>query len=395
MSAPDERRIRILHLGSPTGLYGAERWILALVRHLPAARIESWVGAIKDAPDLDVPLCRAAGELGFRTQVFTAYGKLSLAAIKQIRSFIRDEGISVVHTHGYKTDIIGYLAARGTSCATVATPHGWGATPGMRLRIYEALDRLVLRRSDAVVPLSAELRDGLSPLWGMRSRLHYVPNGVDLSEVDAASEPAELLEPRRVRGELIIGYIGRLDAGKRLDTLVRAFHLLPMDRKHLCVVGEGPERGKLEQLAASLIRPDQYAFLGFRDDRMALLKSFDLFVLPSEREGIPRCLMEAMSAGVASIATDIPGCRELIDGDSTGLLFRPGDHPTLSGLLLRLAEDAALRVSLARAGREHVRGKYSAQAMADRYFALYEQLLHGPARGQARAQAKKSSVQCS
>ena len=134
MPVVDNSRIRVLHLGSPTGLYGAERWILALAGHLPADRVESWIGAIRDAPDLEAPLCRVAAQMGFPTRVFTAYGRFSVAAIGQIRRFIREKQISVVHTHGYKTDIIGYLAARGTDCRTMATPHGWRASPGMRLR---------------------------------------------------------------------------------------------------------------------------------------------------------------------------------------------------------------------------------------------------------------------
>ena len=74
-------RLRVLHLGSPTGLYGAERWILALVKHLPATEIESIVGAIKDAPGRFPPLCEQAASMGLRTAVFEAHGKLSLAAI--------------------------------------------------------------------------------------------------------------------------------------------------------------------------------------------------------------------------------------------------------------------------------------------------------------------------
>lgn len=377
MSAGERNRIRVLHLGSPTGIYGAERWILALARYLPVTSVESWVGVIEDAPDQDAPLCRRAAQLGLRTQVFAADGRLSLPAIGQIRSFIREHGIHVLHTHGYKTDIIGCLAAWGTSCRLIATPHGWGASPGIRMHLYEALDRVMLQFADAVVPLSAELVAGLRRVPRMRRRLHFIPNGVDLTEVDAAAGPCELLEARQARGEFVIGYIGRLDSGKRLDTLIRAFHLLPLARKHLCVIGEGPERRGLEVLAAALLQPGQAAFLGFREDRMTFLRSFDLFVLPSAREGMPRCLMEAMSAGIAAIATDIPACRELMDGNANGLVFRPGDYIELSRQMLRLAEDPALRERLARSGREHVRRLYSAKAMADSYCALYQRIL-GP-----------------
>ena len=369
------RPIRVLQIGNPTGLYGAERWILALITHLSSARVESWVAVIKDAPDLAAPVCTAAAQSGFRTQIFESYGKLSWSAIGQLREFIAAHHIDIVHTHGYKTDIIGRLAVRGTACKAVSTPHGWGATPGLRLKLYETLDRVALRFFDAVVPLSRAMFDGLSHLGLGKERLHLIENGVDLTEIDATQSLPDDLAVLRAGGALVIGYVGRLDRGKRVDTLIRAVHALPVTNKFLCLVGEGPEQSALEQLARTLFAPDQYAFLGFRTDRIALMRGFDLFVLPSMHEGIPRCLMEAMAAGVAAIATDIPGCRELVIDKETGMLFPAEDAMVLTRHLQTLSVDPELRARLAHQGQTHIRQNFSAQAMGQRYTVLYETLM--------------------
>jgi len=374
MAPPELKRVRVLHLGSPTGLYGAERWILALVKHLSETRIESWVGVVKDAPGLEAPLCREAGRLGIGTHVFEAHGKLSLAAIGQIRGFIRQHRIQILHTHGYKTDIIGRLAAMGTSCRTVATPHGWSINAGSKLRIYEAIDRLCFRYVDAVAPLSTELFAGLRRLPGLRGKLHLIENGVDLSEVNAPSEVPEPLRAWRAAGCVSIGYVGQLIARKRVSTLIEAFHRLSLPNVRLCLIGEGPLRADLENLVSSLGESGRVTFLGYRDDRIALLKGLDLFVLPSELEGIPRCLMEAMSAAVPVIASDIPGCRELVEPGVTGLLFAPGDATALCRQMGTLLGDPALRERLAGKGRERVRDGYSAARMAEKYAELYERL---------------------
>jgi len=92
-------QIRILQLGSPTGLYGAERWILALIKHLNPERIESLVGLIKDEPGLQSPLCSEAEKLGFKTHVFEAPGKINPTAVKLLRSFIQENNIDILHTH--------------------------------------------------------------------------------------------------------------------------------------------------------------------------------------------------------------------------------------------------------------------------------------------------------
>jgi len=374
--------IRVLHLGSPTGLYGAERWILALARHLPPGRVESCVAVIKDSPELEAPLCREAARLGLPTRIFTAYGKLSLPAIGQIRAFIRENGIDIVHSHGYKTDLIGRLASWGTRCKTVVTPHGWSINAGTALKLYEALDRMVFQFVDAVVPLSEDLHRGLVRVPGMRRRLRLIENGVDLADIDAAYEVPPQLQRWRREGAFVIGYIGQLITRKRIDTLLHAFRDLPVTHKYLCIVGDGPQRAELERLASKLGISEQVTFFGFRQDRLELLRGFDVFVLPSELEGIPRCLMEAMSAAVPVIASNIPGCRDIVVEGVTGLLFVPGDEGALTGKLTQLAQEPSLRERLGRAASSKIRETHSAEAMARRYVTLYEELLGVGARAQ-------------
>ncbi len=371
------KRIRVLQLGSATGLYGAERWILALGKYLSQGRIESVIGVIKDSPG-DVPaLCVEASRLGLSTHVFEAHGRLSLKAIGQLRRFVRDHEIDILHTHGYKTDVIGFLAMRGTKCKIVSTPHGWSANAGIKVQIYEALDRLVFRFFDAVVPLSSDLYEGLLRIPGLRRKLRLIRNGVDLSEVDSVTQKSPELQAWRSQGCLIVGYIGQLIPRKGLDTLLRAFSHLDIPRKRLCIVGEGPQRLELERLADQIGEKERVSFFGFRDDRIALMKCFDVFALPSRLEGIPRCVLEAMAARVPVVATDIPGCRVLVEDNVTGMLFPVDDHIGLATKLRHLLENGGLRDSMADAGHRLVRREYSAETMAEKYTELYVELTGG------------------
>ena len=374
-------------MGSPTGLYGAERWILALIKHLKPEHIESVVGVIKDAPDLEAPLCTVASEFGFQTHVIESYGKLSRSAVGQLRRVLIDHRIDILHTHGYKTDLIGSLAARGTSCKTLSTPHGWSVNAGLKLQVYEALDRFCFLFMDAVAPLSRDLYEGLASLPGMKRKLHLIENAVDLSEIDAPGETPDVLRHWHEEGRVVIGYIGQLITRKRIDTLIEAFHALDIPNRQLCLIGDGPQRPELEALARRLGETDNITFLGFRGDRIDFLKGFDIFVLPSELEGIPRCLMEATGAGIAVIASDIPGCRDVVLAEQTGLLVPPGDVAALSRQMSRLTGDQMLRVRLARAGAEHTRQRYSADALAGAYTRLYQSMVEGSARHDERSAA--------
>ncbi len=375
------KRIRVLQLGNATGLYGAERWILALGRHLRHGRIEPVIGVIKDSQGDAPALCVEAARLGIRTHVFESYGRLSRTAIGQLRDFMRDHEIDILHTHGYKTDVIGFLAVRGTKRKIVSTPHGWSANAGIKVQLYEALDRLVFRFFDAVVPLSSDLYEGLLRFPGLRAKLRLIRNGVDLSEVDSVTQRSPELQAWKSQGSVIVGYIGQVIPRKGLDTLLRAFSKLDIPGKRLCIVGEGPQRLELERLANRIGEKDRVHFFGFRDDRIALMKCFDVFVLPSRLEGIPRCVLEAMAARVPVVATDIPGCRVLVEDNVTGMLFPVDDHIGLAKKLRLLLGNDGLRDSMADAGHRLVRRDYSAETMAEKYAELYVELAGGDGPG--------------
>jgi glycosyltransferase involved in cell wall biosynthesis len=151
----------------------------------------------------------------------------------------------------------------------------------------------------------------------------------------------------------------------------------------LCIVGEGPQRLELEQLAHQIGETERVHFFGFRDDRIALMKCFDVFVLPSRLEGIPRCVLEAMAARVPVVATDIPGCRDLVEDNVTGMLFPVDDHAGLAAKLRLLLGNDGLRASVADAGHRLVRKEYSAETMAEKYTELYVELAGGDGLGDA------------
>ena len=363
--------LRVLHLGSPTGLFGAERWILALVGHIQTREVHSIVSVLRDAPGYRAELCEQAARLGVETHIIEAPGRFSLSGVAALRRFIRERQIDILHTHGYKTDLVGLLATLGTRCRIVSTPHGWSVEKDLKLRVYEAIDRVSFSFMSAVAPLSEQMRRELSRMPWLRRRLHLIRNGVDLSEVHAAPDACAELEAFKARGQFRLGYIGRLVPAKGLDTLVRALALVPDRRVQLCMIGEGPQRDELEALAKQLGVAERVNFYGYRADRLSFLKQMDAFVLPSLSEGIPRSVLEAMAANVAVVASDIPGCRVLVHEGRTGLLAPVGDAPAFAAAIARVVGDADLRARLAAAGRALVESEFSAAIMARRYQELY------------------------
>ncbi len=367
--------INVLQLGSPAGLYGAERWILALIKHLDPQRVTSTVGVIKDDPDQDTPLCKEAEKLGFQTHCFEANGRVNFSVIKQLKQFILQRNISILHTHFYKTDIIGFLATRGTPCKIISTPHGWSKKMDFKLWCYETLDRMVFPFLDAVVPLSEELYNPLAKIPGLKKTLHFIRNGVDLSEINQSSSIDSGILLKKQNGKFILGYIGQLIPRKGLDILFNALRAVENLEWELYLIGDGPQKEELEALGNQLKIADKIHFMGFRPERLDFLRGFDVFVLPSRMEGIPRCLMESMAAGVPIIASDIPGCNDLIRNHETGLLFEVDNYSMLSGIVKKMSISQDLRKTFAANAKIHVNEHYSAARMAKEYENLFMNLV--------------------
>ena len=371
----ESRPVRVLHIGSPEGLYGAERWILALVNTLSPVRVESVVAVLNDRADGEASdLCTVAAERGFDTVEFPCSGGLGFDAIPKIRAYIREHNIDLLHTHFYKSDIIGALSVMGTNCRIVTTPHGWSTAAGVKLQVYEWADRLFFYLMDAVAPLSPELERDTLVLPFLSRKVFPINNGVDLSEVDEVTVSRDSAG-RSSDEPIIIGYIGQLITRKGVDTLIRAMRHLDSGPYELWVIGEGPQGDELQALASELEVAEQVRFFGYRSDRIDLLKKMDLFVLPSTLEGIPRCLMEAMAAGLPCIATDIPGSRDIVIDNETGLLISVGDDAALSECIQRFAERPELASRLGARASEFVRANYSSERMSREYEDLYARLV--------------------
>ncbi len=399
--------LNILQLGSPAGLYGAERWILALIKYLDPEKIQTIVGVIKDRPGDDAPLCKEAQLRGFDTCEIEAFGRFNFTAVCKLRQFITDHHVDILHTHFYKTDLLGLLAVRGTKCKLISTPHGWSTKADFKLQCYEWLDRCLFPFMDAVAPLSDDLYEPLaqSNLYNMVNRLvkrnvdsskelshqkgyslkenqineltnlHLITNGVDLSEVEECTAIAPELGSIRKSGSFIIGYIGQLIPRKGLEVLLRALAQLEISLSwQLALVGEGEQREELEKLVGDLNLTDHVHFFGYRQNRLEFLNGFDLFVLPSRLEGIPRCLMEAMSAKKLILASDIPGCNDLITDKKNGLLFEVDNVDNLTESLESVVRQPEQYSDLAQVGYEHVNKRYSASRMAEEYQQLYYSL---------------------
>ncbi len=368
------RRINTLQFITPTGFYGAERWILALNNNLDPEKVRSdLVVTTENGVQPEIIRHFKAGECqAFEIEMKT---RLSLSSIRELVKLIKQRDIDVIHTHGYKSDIMGLIAARIAGIKAVSTPHGFGLPSDFKLKTFIKLGKLFMRFFDAVAPLSEQLVDEVKVAGISEQKIHFIRNAVDLKEVEqfrlgkktvgASDQPIK------------IGYIGQMIPRKKIDHLLDIFNHIWLENNsvELHLLGDGSSRAEMESYAMTLPSSKSIHFLGFRNDRLELLSQFDLFVMTSSDEGIPRCLMEAIAMGIPVAAYDIPGIDQLVKHEETGLLAKYGDQATLAKYWDKLLKEKEYANKLAKEGRQFVNERYSGQRMANEYTSLFQQLL--------------------
>ncbi|OQY57612.1 MAG: glycosyltransferase [Desulfobacteraceae bacterium 4572_88] len=370
------KKMNILQFICPTGLHGAEMWILALARNLDPEKINCHLAVTLESEDQNIEVYNRFLKLGLPGHKLEMQGRFDPKGLRKLCKLIQRENIDLIHTHGYKSDILGLIAAKITGIKTVSTPHGFENVNDFKLRMFIRLGCLMLRFFDKVAPLSEELESDMCRIGVSPEKVQMIMNGVDLDEAEAernSQEPPLFDDP----GEKRISYVGQMIYRKNIDDMIRAFDLLYKDHKNirLLLIGDGPGRAELEEKAKASDAASKIEFLGYRTDRLKLVKESALFAMTSSLEGIPRCMMEAMAMGTPVAAYNIPGVDKLILHGETGLMAEFGQVEALKAQWEKLLFDEDFSAQMAEAGRQHVLEKFSGARMAVEYERLYQSLM--------------------
>jgi glycosyltransferase involved in cell wall biosynthesis len=313
-----------------------------------------------------------------------------LAAFLELRAVLRELRPDIVHTHNPKPGVYGRLAARWTRVPVVVnTVHGLYALPSdpwpKRAMVY-GLERVAAYCSDAELVQNPEDLAVLARVGVATDKLTLLGNGIDLARFDRARvDDDRVAALRRELGagpdDVVCGAVGRLVWEKGYREVFEAAAILRDREPRVRVVVAGPgDPDKADAVRAHDIEAARAAgvqFIGFRDDVDDLYAAMDVYVLASHREGVPRSAMEATAMGVPVVATDVRGCREVVDDGVTGTLVPKGDANALANAIETLAGDAPLRDKLGRAGVRKARIEFDQQRVIDITLGVYERLLHG------------------
>src|SRR6516162_6741122 len=352
-----------------------------------------------------LPMARAARDAGFEVHVATrvsrgaaaieaerftlhpipfARGSLSplaaIASIAALRRVRRDVKPELTHHVALQACVLGMLSTLGQPAACINAFIGLGysfTSETGKARVVRALIGLTLRflinRRDCVALVqNKDDRAALVSLGLAQNRIALIPgSGVDVNRLTPLAEP---------NGAPTFGFVGRLLEDKGIRTLVAAHRLLRTrvpDARLLIAGSSDPANpaSVTEAEAKSWNTEAGIAWLGYVGDIVSFWSKVHVAVLPSRREGLPLSLMEAAACGRAMIASDVPGCREVVLHEQTGLVFPVDDAAALADAMERLAADPRLRARYATAARKLAVERLAADVIGRQIVALYRQLL--------------------
>jgi glycosyltransferase involved in cell wall biosynthesis len=364
---------RILLLSTSLGMGGADRQILYLAQALMDNRYEVRLVSMTPPEEMGREAIREGLPI---TSLDMRRGHADWRALQRLVAMLREWQPHVLTSFMYHANLLGRLAGRLAGVPVIVTSirseQNGSASRDWLMRLTNWMDHCCTTNSQQVAESLRNRR--LVP----GRKLRVIPNGVDLA---ALSVPVN--ERARIRSELGVApteflwlAVGRLLAQKDYPTLLRAFQPLAAAPARLAIAGRGPKLDELQQQARQLGIASQVTFLGVRPDIPTLLTAADGFVLSSAWEGLPNVVMEALAAATPVVATQVGGVSELVAPEKGGLLVPARDPDALSQVMRRLMSlSGEERRRMGLAGRDHIATNYSLGAMADRWMALYRELL--------------------
>ncbi len=354
---------------------GAEKQFTLLAKGLPKTEFDVTAVALTRGG----PYADELASSGIPLTVIGKRSKLDPFSFWRLRAELQRLQPDILHTWLFAANSYGRLCSRIVPHAKIVVSERCVDSWKKGWQLW--LDRRLISKTDRLVGNSPSVVDFYRELGVPAEKLVCIRNGIELPSLDAAADRStrealldELLLPPDA---FIAGYLGRLAKQKRVEDLIWAVETLRQIRPKLflVIVGDGPERQRLENFARDVGCLDHVRFLGHREDGSRWLKLFDVFCLASSFEGMSNSLMEAMSIGKPVIASDIPANRELVVQCQTGFLPKLADTVGFMQFLRQLIDEKGLTEELGRAGRERIQQYFGIKRMVDAYVEVYRNVL--------------------
>jgi glycosyltransferase involved in cell wall biosynthesis len=365
---------RILDLRDSPWVDGPGRTILDTAAAIDPRRYAIAIGTFVAGDPGEHRYLQEALRRGLATHPIAEQRALDVGVLRQIERWCREQSVRMLHTHDFRSDLYGLIAARRLGIPAVATCHGWIAN-SLKGHMYVRIDKRLLRRFDRVIVVSERMRGQLRAAGVDETRIAVIPNALVVGNYQPRrGDPAVRLEWSVSPSAKLVANIGRLSPEKGQAPFLRAAAVLAQERPdaHFALVGIGPDEASLRRLAGELGIADRVIFAGYRSDMQAVYDSVDLVVQSSSTEGMPNVILEALLMRVPVVATDVGGTAEIVEDGRSGRLVRSGELQGLVRAMREALDDPARAQAWADQGEKRVRAEFDHTERLRRITRVYD-----------------------
>ena len=368
-------KIKILHLIATNFVGGPEKQILNHALSVDRDRFEVILGSYSEGKP-ENPLLKEAQAKNLPIFQIDSKSSFNPGQIFQLRRFMKAQGIELLCTHGYKSNLIGFWAARGTKIPQIAFVRGWTGED-WKVKIYDWLDRLWIRWADRIVCVSEAKMRELLKLKVPADKITVIYNAFPLQNLRVEVNFDLRKKFNLPADSKIIASFGRLSPEKGQRYLVLAAEELIKRGLNLKILifGDGKEKNALQNLIDELKIGRDVILPGFVENPLDYMRQADLIVNPSLTEGLPNVILEALALKRLVVATSVGGTPEIIEDGRTGFLVPPHNPEALADKIQFALENRAKAGHLAEAGYKLVQTKFSLQSQTEKLQNLYLQAL--------------------
>lgn len=352
--------IEVLHLIDSYRIGGPGKTIINSARYINRREYRVHVASFTSPTKPHNEFATAVRAAGIPYLELPETRRFNWSHVSTLRDYVRRHRIRVLHAHGYRTDVMGWVVTRGLAVAVVTTHHGW-IRNNSRQHLFARLALRLCTRFDGVELVSDQMREELPAAFRHSDRVTIVRNGIVLEDYRPQGRRDHVRRTLRVASDdVILGVIGRLSIEKGCVEMVETFAIVARRRPNvrLAFIGEGPLQTELHARVRKLGLDGRVDFVPHQTTVQPYYDAIDMLVSPSRTEGLSNVILEALTSGKPVVATRVGGNGEILTDGVSGLLVPPMDSEQLARAILRVIEEPGLSERLIQGGMARVRDEF-------------------------------------
>jgi glycosyltransferase involved in cell wall biosynthesis len=371
------RSIKVLHLCSSSGFFGAENVIIELSKGMVHFGVDPIVGIFNNIYNPHTELASEASRNGIKFKIFNCRNILDLRTVNEIKLFIKSKNVDILHTHGYKTNAYGILASTRKNIK-VATNHAW-VKANLKSKFYCAIDSVLIRFFENIIAVSDTIKADMVKKGIADNKIHVIYNGIDAKRFDKKkNDVINLKNELRIRKNCkVVGTVGSLIDVKGHIYLIKAAQkvIKKFPDIQFLVVGDGLRRKELQNQVKEMKLAKHFLFVGLRNDIPEIYSLMDVFVLASIEEGMPMVILEAMASGKPIISTKVGSVPKAVIDQHNGILVPPKNYEDLAKAIEFMITNEKKARTYAINALKKVNDEFLSEVMCKQYVSIYENML--------------------